>query len=323
MKIFRILYIAALCFSPISGAEESVRATFAQNGFDVSQHILSELRLAPKELVNSFVADEQKLKAFITGRLQDMAMADYARERGLDQEPNLFARRLVEERSELVRAAVLDFQQAEQARLPDLEPLAHERYLATRQQFAIPEQIRVAHILLRADVEIQSDEEIAQQKVKAEQVKIRLAAGDDFAALAREFSEENATAQVGGELPQPAKRGSFVPPFDKAAWALGEGETSDVVRTRFGFHIIKLLERKPASYKAFEQVRNELVQAVQNDILAPRRSAFVDSFRGPALDAKASLLLPEIQQALKESLASAPGDEGDAAAARADEAQSE
>lgn len=308
MKVSRILCIVALCFSSALGAEEGTRVSSAPVDFDLSRQILAELRLAPKELVSGFVADERKLKDFIAGRLQDMAMADYARQRGLDQEPNFFARHLVEERSDLVRAAVLDFQAAEQAKLPDLEPLARQRYLATRQQYAIPEQIRVAHILLRVDVETLSDEEIVQQKAKAEQLKARLAAGEDFAALAREFSEEKATAEKGGELPRLTERGRFVPPFDKAAWALGEGEVSDVVRTRFGYHIIKLLERKPASYKPFEEVRGELVQAVQEEILAPKRSAFVDSFRGPALDAKAGLLLPEIQQALQEGIVPAQTD---------------
>ncbi len=281
------------------GAEAKLGSPSAESTFDLPRQILAELELAPKELVAGFVADDRKLKEFIAGRLQDMSMADYARQRGLDQEPHRRARHMVEERSELVHAAVLDFQQAEQAKLPDLEPLAYQRYLATRQQFAIPEQIRVAHILLRADVEMQSEEEIAQQKAKALELKARLDKGEDFAELAREFSEERATAEKGGELPRLAEKGRFVPPFDKAAWGLREGESSDVIRTRFGFHIIKLLERKPASYKPFEQVRNELVQAMQDEILAPRRSAFVDSFRGPTLDAKAGLLLPEIREALK------------------------
>lgn len=321
MKLSRILCAVALCFSPVLGAQENVREPSVHiTDFDLSQQILAELRLAPRGLIDSYVADERKLKDFIAGRLQDMAIADYARQRGLDREPNLYARRLVEERSELVRAAMLDFQQAEMAKLPDLAPLARERYLATQQQYVIPEQIRVAHILLRVDVETMSDEEIAQRKDKALALKARLDKGEDFAELAREFSDEKATAEKGGELPRPAAKGSFVPPFEKAAWALGEGGISDVVRTRFGYHIVKLLERRPVSHKPFEQVRAELEEAALNDILAPKRSAFVDSFKGPALDAKAALLLSEIHQELKASFV--PTKAG-SAAAEAAEAQAE
>lgn len=266
---------------------------------DAAEQILAELRIAPRELVARFVAEEGKLKEFISGRLQDMAMADYARQRGLDREPTIVARRLVEERSDLVKGVMAEFQERERANLPDLEPLARQRYMATRQQYAVPEQIRVAHILLRADVEVSSEGEIAQQKARAQHLRDRLAAGEDFASLARASSEEPATAVQGGELPRLASRGTFVAPFDRAAWALSVGEISDVVRTRFGFHIIKVLERKPASYKPFEEVRNELIQAVQDEILAPKRSAFVDSFRGKAIEAKAALILPEIQEELK------------------------
>ncbi len=299
MKASHILCAAALCLATTASAAEGIHPRAPEVSFEVTQQILAELKLAPSEMLGVFASDEAKLKDFIAGRLHDMAMADFAAQHGLDKDPAIVARRIVSERSELVRAAVVYFQEGERAKLPDLEPLAKQRYLATRQQFATPEQVRIAHILLRADVEVDSEEEIAKQKAKALQVKGRLAAGEDFAALARSFSQEPATAENGGELPRLANKGSFVPPFDRAAWALGEGEVSDVVRTRFGFHIIKLLERKPASYKPFEEVRNELIQAVQDEILAPKRSAFVDSFRGKAVDAKAALILPEVQDAVK------------------------
>lgn len=305
MSWVRILFASVLCFSSVVGAAESSSPVEKAHD-DLTTQILAELRVAPGELVDGFLADEVKLKQFISGRLQDMAIADYARKLGLEREPSVMARRIVEERSDLVRAAVANYQEDERKKLPDLEQLARQRYLATRQQFAIPEQIRVAHILLRADVETMSDEEIAAQRTRALQVKARLSAGEDFASLARELSEERATAENGGELPRLVAKGQFVPPFDSAAWALGEGEVSDIVRTRFGFHIIKLIARKPATYKPYEEVRGELLSTVENEILAPRRSAFVDSFRGKAIDAKAALILPEVHEALKALHASAP-----------------
>lgn len=305
MKLSRILCIAALGFSSVLGAQASP-ATVSPQVDEVSSQILLELQFAPKEVLGKFAADERSLQEFIVGRLQDMEMAELARKRGLDQTPEFQARRLLDDRSELVKALVGQFQEAERANLPEMEPLARQRYQATRQQYALPEQIRVAHILLMADVEKLSEEEIAQQRAKAQSLKARLDAGEDFAELAREFSEEKSTAEKGGELPRATARGSFVPPFEKAAWELKEGEVSEVVRTRFGYHIIKLLERKPASYRDFEQVRAGLERNMENEILAPRRSAFVDSFRGPALDAKAAVLLPDVQQGLKKLLAREP-----------------
>ena len=311
MKLSGILLVGALSLSMTAAAEVGARAP---DQFNEHQQLVAELRIAPGELVGGLLSDERKLKDFIAGRLQDMALADHARQRGLDTDPAIVGRRLVEERHDLVKAAVARFQEDERAKLPDLEQLARQRYLATRQQYAVPEQIRVAHILLRADVEVISEEEIQQKRAKALELQSRLQAGEDFAALAREFSEESATAERGGELPRLAKKGSFVPPFEKAAWELGEGEVSGVVRTRFGFHLIKLLERKPASYKPFEEVRREVLKAVQDEILAPKRSAFVDSFRGPSLDAKAQALLPGVREAVLELQA---GDKGEASEAQA------
>lgn len=297
MKLPGILLVGALSVSMAASAEVG---TGARDRFNEHQQFVAEIRIAPGELVGGLLSDERKLKEFIVGRLQDMALADYARQRGLDADPVIVGRRVVEERHDLVKAAVARFQEDERAKLPDLEQLARQRYLATRQQYAVPEQIRVAHILLRADVEVNSEEEIQQKRMKALELQGRLQAGEDFAALAREFSEEPATAERGGELPRLAKKGSFVPPFERAAWELAEGQVSGVVRTRFGFHLIKLLERKPASYRPFEEVRQEVLRAVQDEILAPRRSAFVDSFRGPSLDAKAQALLPGVREAMLE-----------------------
>ncbi|MDY0046307.1 MAG: peptidyl-prolyl cis-trans isomerase [Thauera propionica] len=299
MKFSGILLAGVLGLS-MAGAAAADGGVRAPGQFNEHEQIVAELRVAPRDLVAGLLSDERKLTDFVAGRLQDMALADYARQRGLDTDPAIIGRRLVEERHDLVKAAVARFQEDERAKLPDLEQLARQRYLATRQQYALPEQIRVAHILLRADVEVSSEEEIQQKKARALELQGRLQAGEDFAALAREFSEEPATAERGGELPRLAKKGSFVPPFERAAWELAEGQVSGVVRTRFGFHLIKLLERKPASYRPFEEVRQEVLRAVQDEILAPKRSAFVDSFRGPSLDAKAQAILPGVREAIVE-----------------------
>src|SRR5690606_37786821 len=132
----------------------------APDQFNEHQQLVAELRIAPGELVGGLLSDERKLKEFMVGRLQDVASADYARQRGLDSDPVIVGRRVVEERHHLVKAALARFQEDERAKLPDLEQLARQRYLATRHQYAVPEQIRVAHILLRADVEVNSEEEI-------------------------------------------------------------------------------------------------------------------------------------------------------------------
>lgn len=266
------------------------------------EQLAAEVRAATPAMLAHLSENDQRLQDYISGRLLDMAIADHARTQDLDKTPESRARRIVEERTALVEAAMSDFLAREKAQLPALDELARQRYAAQRQQYRIPEQIRVAHILLLADVEKHTEEEIALKKQQAEALAAELAAGADFAELAKAHSEERATAERGGELPRWAERGNFVPPFEKAVWALKPGETSGVVRTRFGYHLIKLLEHKEADYRPFEAVRAELILSLQDEIIVPRRTAFVDSFRSAELDAEARALLPQVRQQIEEQL---------------------
>lgn len=265
----------------------------------VAAGLLAELRFAPGELINKYLQDEHSLQEFVAGRLLDIKLADEARKRGLDQLPAVAVRRVVGERSDLVMALTKDFEEQEESRLPDIDALAEQRYLAEREKYRIPERIRVAHILLRADVEQLSDEEIAQQRAKIETLRARLIAGEDFAALASEYSEESATAKEGGLLPGLAERGRFVLPFDRAAWSLEVGEVSEVVRTRFGYHLIKLLGKEAPTYQPYAAVKSEVSKQLREQLMAPRRAAFINSFHTAELDEKAAVMAPEIRQELE------------------------
>jgi peptidyl-prolyl cis-trans isomerase D len=112
-------------------------------------------------------------------------------------------------------------------------------------QYTTPEQIRASHILLKTEGKPDAD-----VRAKAEQVlKEVKAPGADFAALAKKYSEDDSNAGQGGDLDY-FSRGRMVPEFDTAAFALGAGETSDLVKTQFGYHIIKVTDRKPAIVRA-------------------------------------------------------------------------
>jgi peptidyl-prolyl cis-trans isomerase SurA len=109
----------------------------------------------------------------------------------------------------------------------------------------VPEAYRIAGILVTPGVS-----EAAKRRAieRMTEVRDRLAAGEDFAALAREFSEDGSAA-AGGELGR-FGRGMMVPEFEEAAFALEPGEVSGIVPTRFGFHIIEVLEKDDESVRA-------------------------------------------------------------------------
>ena len=113
-------------------------------------------------------------------------------------------------------------------------------YDENQEQMRQPEQLRLSHILKSVNPEAPAEER-ATVLTAIEGVLEEAKSGADFAALAREHSEDPGSAQNGGELT--VTRGQTVPPFEQAAFALEPGGLSSVVETQFGYHIIKLLEK--------------------------------------------------------------------------------
>jgi peptidyl-prolyl cis-trans isomerase C len=153
---------------------------------------------------------------------------------------------------------------------------ARKFYDQNPDKFTKPESVRASHILIGADPKA-TDEDKKKAREKAEKLRKDLAGGADFAKLAKENST-CPSSQQGGDLGYFGK-GQMVAPFEQAAFALKPGETSDVVETQFGYHIIKLTEKKGAEKVEFKEVRpriedflkNQKVGAAVNDYLAEAR----------------------------------------------------
>lgn len=104
----------------------------------------------------------------------------------------------------------------------------------------LKESVKISHILFQAEP---SEEAVIAAREKAEELLRRLNKGEDFAELAREYSEDPGSASKGGSL-GPMERGDLVKEFEEVAYLLEPGEMSDIVRTRFGFHIIQLTDKR-------------------------------------------------------------------------------
>jgi peptidyl-prolyl cis-trans isomerase D len=120
------------------------------------------------------------------------------------------------------------------------------------QQYQAPEQIRASHILLK----IEGKDEAAVRK-RAEALLAQVKGGADFAALAKKESEDEGSKANGGDLGFFGK-GRMVPEFETAAFAMQPGQTSDLVRSQFGFHIIRVVEKKAGETRPLDQVRQQI-----------------------------------------------------------------
>jgi peptidyl-prolyl cis-trans isomerase C len=129
-------------------------------------------------------------------------------------------------------------------------------YRENERRLTLPEQARVRHILLTWKPLGTRDDRGAVREQMAPILE-QARGGADFAELARAHSEDSATAANGGDTGF-FHRGQMVPTFEEAAFALREGEVSDLVETPFGVHIIRLEERKEARLLPLEEIREEL-----------------------------------------------------------------
>src|SRR3984893_5224702 len=128
-----------------------------------------------------------------------------------------------------------------------------EQKVKTPERFTEAEQRRVSHILLS----VGNPKDDAAVKAKAEEILKRAQAGEDFPALAKQFSQDPGSAQQGGDLGW-SERKVWVAPFADAAFSMKEGEIRGPVKTQFGYHILKLEGIRPATVKTFEQAKPDL-----------------------------------------------------------------
>jgi peptidyl-prolyl cis-trans isomerase D len=129
-------------------------------------------------------------------------------------------------------------------------------YEEHREEFRQEEQVRARHILFKLPQQAAAEEE-AKVRAEAEAIVKRLQAGEDFAAVASQVSQDPSSAQQGGDLGF-FRRGEMVKSFEDVAFALRPGEVSDPVRTDFGYHLIKVEEVQEAGYRPLDAVRDEL-----------------------------------------------------------------
>ena len=151
-----------------------------------------------------------------------------------------------------IKYALLNVDQVRQTiTVPETEVAAF--YQQNLSQYQSPAQVRASHILFKTEGK---DENAV--KAKAEEVlKLAKAPGADFAALAKKYSEDESNNSNGGDLDY-FGRGRMVAEFEQAAFTMKNGETSDLVKTAFGFHIIKMVDNKPETTRPLAEVHSEI-----------------------------------------------------------------
>jgi len=176
-------------------------------------------------------------------------------------------------RKELAYQKLLEPQWADKINV--VEDDARKYYSENPKQFEIPEQVRASHILItpdNSDPNADPNEAKAKAKAKAEDLLKQIKEGADFAGLAKAHSG-CASAANGGDLGF-FGRGQMVAPFEKAAFELKPGQLSDIVETQYGYHIIKVTDRKDAGGIPFEQTKDDII----NRLMQKKQFEFIRKY---------------------------------------------
>ena len=233
--------------------EELIRQGLLQDKF--RKLVTDGISVGPSELQDEFKYKNQKVKldyAFIKPEDLEAKITPDDAEIKATYEKNRSKYQVPERR--VVRYGLIDLTQLRQnAQVSDADLKA--QYQQNIQQYEVPNRVHAEHILLmtvgKTDAEI---EEIHQ---KAEDVLKQAKKGTNFEELAKKYSEDPGSKDKGGDLGW-ITQGQTVPEFEKTAFGLDKGKISDLVKTQYGFHIIKVLDKETAHTKPFEEVKDSI-----------------------------------------------------------------
>lgn len=246
----------------------------------VQQFLLNQMiggELMYQVAKNTPVKDQDKQIDDAVGRLKARFKTEDEYKKGL-QEQGLSEKEL----RELIRRNVIIENHIEQVVVPkqtvsDAE--VKEFYDKNPETFTQPEQVRASHILITVDAKA-TDADKKAAKEKAEGLLKQLKSGADFAKLA-EANSGCPSSKQGGDLGYFGK-GQMVKPFEEAAFNMKPGEVSGVVETQFGYHIIKLIERKAPAKIAFDDVKAKIAESLKRKKVSEAISGIMEDAKKKA-----------------------------------------
>jgi peptidyl-prolyl cis-trans isomerase D len=166
-----------------------------------------------------------------------------------------------------------------------------------RDQYRMPEQVKVSHILIKTPLpgpDGKVDEKgVAEARHRAEDLLQQLKSGAKLEDLAKKYSEDTGSAKQGGSLGWIGK-GQTVPEFEKTAFSLSKGQMSDLVKSSYGFHIIRVDDKQEAHVRTLDEVKPEIEPVIKHQkgqqIAQKKADALMKQARTQGLDAAAATL---------------------------------
>ncbi len=240
---------------PVSDFENTVRLGMLQEKFQ--KLVTDGISAGPAELQEEFVYRNEKVKldyAFIKPEDLQAKITLNDAEIAAAYEKNKAKYQIPEKR--VVRYAIVDVNQVRQS-LEISDDQLKAQYQKNIQDYQVPNRVHVEHILLMTVGAGKTDAEVDEIKKKAQDILSQAKKGANFEDLAKKHSEDPGTKDKGGDLGW-IVQGQTVAEFEKVAFSLPKGSISDLVKTQYGFHILKIIDKELAHTKPFDEVKDSI-----------------------------------------------------------------
>src|SRR5436190_13380913 len=266
--------------SQVEEAITGLKSNFAARGQALSPEDLQNAqpevlaRLIQVQLLLAIATEADKAEAQqSTSNRIDAIKSKYGSEENLDRQLKSVGTTQQELRDKMMQQATAQATLERELKLGATEEEIKKFYDDNPAKFEEPEMVRASHILIgtrdpETNKDLPDDKKAAKRKL-AEDLLKRARAGEDFAKLAKQYSDDPGSKDKGGEYQFP--RGQMAPEFEAAAFSLKTNEVSDIVTTQYGYHIIKLSEKIPAKKVELAKVVPELKDYLTQQQLQKRQ----------------------------------------------------
>ncbi len=269
-SIGSLFLVAALAGSGICAGDEAVIAKIGDRKITLSEF---------KRIIDYFDVDRQKMlesnpqlkETVLKQFVQSIVISDLAKEKGFDKNKEI-KEQLQFFSDNFIANEYLKREVAAKISISDDELKTY--YDTHAEEFKTPEMVKARHILVKVDASAPDDDK-KKAREKADSLLKKIKEGEDFAKLASDVSDDPGSKSRGGDLGFFPK-GRMVKPFEDAAFALNVGDVSGIVETQFGYHIIKVEEKKEAATEPFDAVKERLKQRLLQERTRKEVADFIE-----------------------------------------------
>src|SRR5208283_333139 len=259
--------------STLRAADDAVLARIGERTITVSD-LNRIISYQDEEQQKMYEAEPRKKEELLTNIVEAIVVARIAKEQGFDKLP------ATKEQLDMLLADFLasKYEKKEIAYKVTVTEDEVKHYYETHPvEFSTEGVVKVSHIFFSIDITA-GEKGVQMARDKAEDALRRIRAGEDFSKVASEVSEDQRTKGKGGNLGY-LRKNRMGPEFDNVAFSLKQGETSGIVRTQFGFHIIKVDERNERFVESYEKARDK----IREKLLLNARTALIKAFVDKAM----------------------------------------